>query len=208
MEVVGAPWIDWAVAGVALAGQSASGDRYVVRPFASGVLLAVIDGAGHGPEAAEVAALVVPTLESHAGQPVVSLMKRCHERLRGTRGAVMSLASYNARDQVMTWTGVGNVEGVLLRAGGALHERTESLLLRGGVVGLRLPAVSAEVVPVRRGDILILATDGIRSEFTRGVIATDPIQKIADRILADHGIATDDALVLVSRYLGSRGNSL
>jgi hypothetical protein len=68
--------------------------------------------------------------------------------------------------------------------------------------------VSAEVVPVRRGDILILATDGIRSEFTRGVIVTDPIQKIADRILADHGNATDDALVLVSRYLGSRGTSL
>ena len=28
----------------------------------------------------------------------------------------MSLASFNAADQTMTWTGVGNVEGVLQRS--------------------------------------------------------------------------------------------
>jgi negative regulator of sigma-B (phosphoserine phosphatase) len=179
-----------------------------VKPFPDGVLVAVVDGLGHGPEAAEAAAQAVRTLESHPEQPVSSLVKRCHEALRGTRGAVMSLASYSARDSTMMWLGVGNVEGVLLRRPGTMHDGRESLLLRGGVLGRRLPVLTAAVIPVRWGDILILATDGIRSEFARDVIVTDPVQRIADRILTEHRKGTDDALVLVSRYLRAEGAAL
>jgi negative regulator of sigma-B (phosphoserine phosphatase) len=202
METVNAPLIDCAVAALTLAGQAASGDRHLVKPFPNGALVAVVDGLGHGPEAAAVAALAVRTLERHAEQPVISLVKRCHETLRGTRGAVMSLASYSARDSTLIWLGVGNVEGVLLRQPHKTDQDRESLLLRGGVLGTQLPALTAAVIPVRRGDILILASDGIQTEFAREVIVTDPTQKIADRILAEYRKTTDDALVLVSRYLG------
>jgi negative regulator of sigma-B (phosphoserine phosphatase) len=175
-----------------------------VKPFPDGVLVAVVDGLGHGPEAAAAAAQAVRTLESHPEQPVISLAKQCHEALRSTRGAVMSLASYSARESTMIWLGVGNVEGVLLRPD-KKHDRHESLLLRGGVLGTQLPTLTAAVIPVRWGDILILATDGIRSEFARDVIVTDPVQTIADRILAEHIKGTDDALVLVLRYLRTEG---
>jgi phosphoserine phosphatase RsbX len=191
-----------------MAGQTTSGDRHLVKPFPDGVLVAVVDGLGHGAEAGDAAALAVRTLESYAEQPVTSLVKRCHEALRGTRGAVMSLASYSARDAMMMWLGVGNVEGVLLRRSDKTHEERQSLLLRGGVVGTQLPALTAAITPVRSGDILILASDGIRSEFARRVIGADPAQKIADRIMAEHRKATDDALVLVTRYLGDEGAPL
>ncbi len=207
MEALSASLIEWSAAGLGLKGQTASGDRCLVKPFPDGVLVAVVDGLGHGEAAAAAAALAVLTLESAPEESVISLVKRCHERLRGSRGAVMSLASFNARDRTMTWLGVGNVEGVLLRPpDGSESEEApdrESLLLRGGVLGTRLPALSAAVVPVRWGDILIMASDGIRSYFARAVVLTDPPQRIADRILAGHGRATDDALVLVSRYLGN-----
>lgn len=202
METIKAPLIDCGVAALTLEGQSASGDRHLVKPFPHGVLVAVVDGLGHGPEAAEAAELAVRTLESHAEQPVISLVKRCHDILRGTRGAVMSLASYSADDSTIMWLGVGNVEGVLLRQPHKTNQDRESLLLRGGVLGTQLPPLSAAVVPVSWGDILILASDGIRTAFAGGVIMTDPPQRIADRILAEHKKATDDALVLVSRYLG------
>jgi serine/threonine protein phosphatase PrpC len=205
METLVAPLIDWGVAGLTMAGQAASGDCHLVKPFPDGVLVALVDGLGHGPEAAAAAALAVHTLESHAEQPVISLVKQCHEMLRGTRGAVMSLASYSARDSTMMWLGVGNVEGVLLRRPHKMHEDRESLLLRGGVLGAQLPPLTAAVIPVRWGDILILASDGIRSAFVRAAIVTDQAQRIADRILAEHRKGTDDALVLVSRYLGVEG---
>ena len=119
----------------------------------------------------------------------------------------MSLASFSGRDSTMTWLAVGNVEGILLRCAADRHGECEALLLRGGVVGAQLPPLSASVTPVSCGDILILATDGIRSGFAPTVASTDPVQKIANRILTEHAKATDDALVLVSRYVGGKGVS-
>jgi negative regulator of sigma-B (phosphoserine phosphatase) len=202
VETVNARLIDWGVAAMTLAGQVTSGDRHLVKPFPDGVLVAVVDGLGHGPDAADAAAVAIRTIESHAGRPLVALVERCHHELRGTRGVVMSVACYSARESTMTWLGVGNVEGLLLRPHDKTHESRQSLLLRRGVLGTQVPALGTTVMHVTRGDILILATDGIRSDFERAVIVTDPPQQIADRILANCGKATDDALVLVSRYLG------
>ena len=199
--------IDWGVAASSLKGQGASGDRYLVKSLPQGVLVAVVDGLGHGEAAAAAAAMAIRTLDSHHEQSMIPQVKRCHECLRGTRGAVMSLASFNGRDSTMTWLAVGNVEGVLLRCPLTRRDDCESLLLRGGVVGAQLPSLSAAVTSVAPGDILILATDGIRSGFVPTVVFTDPVQKIADRILTEHAKATDDALVFVSRYVGGKGVS-
>ena len=196
------PLIEWGVAVQPLEGEAESGDQYVVRPLPKGVLVAAVDGLGHGPEAAAAARSAVVTLEGYAHEPVISLVKRCHERLMRTRGVVMSLASFNALDNTMTWLGVGNVEGALLRADGTASPARESILLRGGVVGYQLPALHAAILPVAQGDVLILATDGIRGGFVEDVTLSDPPQRIAEQILARRGGGTDDALVLVARYLG------
>ena len=76
------------------------------------------------------------------------------------------------------------------------------LLLRAGVVGFQLPSLDVEILPVSAGDTLIFATDGIQSDFARGLARSFPPQKAAEKILARYGKATDDALVLVARYLG------
>jgi serine/threonine protein phosphatase PrpC len=194
--------VEWGAAALPLEGQAESGDLHVVQPFAKGVLVAVVDGLGHGPEAALAAKMAVATLEDYAHEPVVSLLKRCHQRLIRTRGVVMSLASFNALDNTMTWLGVGNVEGVLLRADATASPARESILLRGGVLGYQLPTLRASILPVTRGDILIFATDGIRDGFVEDVTLSDPPQQIAEHILARRARGTDDALVLVARYLG------
>ncbi|MGH7347959.1 MAG: SpoIIE family protein phosphatase, partial [Candidatus Rokuibacteriota bacterium] len=141
-------------------------------------------------------------LERGADRPVAQLLRECHQSLIGTRGAVISAAAFSIHDETMTWLGVGNVEGLLLRAPGSGGRRTESLLVRGGVVGARMPALVSDVVPVRRGDMLILATDGVRSDFLDAPLPYQEPQALADRVLARWGTQTDDALVLVVRYLG------
>jgi hypothetical protein len=196
------PLIEWGVAARPLEGEVESGDLYVVKPFPKGVLVAAVDGLGHGPEAAAAARSAVAILKDYAHEPVISLLRRCHERLIRTRGAVMSLASFNALDSTMTWLGVGNVEGLLLRADAAANPPRENVLLRSGVVGYQLPALHAAILPVTRGDVLILATDGIRSGFAEDVSLSDPPQRIAEHILARRARGMDDALVLVARYLG------
>ncbi|MFZ3285209.1 MAG: hypothetical protein WA191_00020, partial [Telluria sp.] len=53
--------LDYACAGRALPGQAVSGDACLVRPFPDGVLLAVIDGLGHGAGAAEASRTAIVT---------------------------------------------------------------------------------------------------------------------------------------------------
>lgn len=197
--------IDWATAGAALAGQASSGDRAVIVPFPGGALVAVIDGLGHGKEACEAAAEAEQVLVAAPYEPVDSLMLRCHQALRRTRGAVISMASFNVEASAMTWLGIGNVEGLLVRA---RSEGSEAVPMRGGTVGFVLPPLNPRTVSVQPGDTLVFATDGIRHGFKQEVIPARSPQQIADEVLANWARQSDDACVAVARYVGETGTKL
>jgi hypothetical protein len=195
------PCIEWGVAAEVLPGEAESGDRHLVCAVPKGMLVAAVDGLGHGVEAAAASQAAIDTLGQFAYEPLPKLLRRCHESLRPTRGAVMSLASFDATENTMSWVGVGNVTGLLLRAKpSAPHE---TLLLRSGVVGAHLPPLQPATVSLARGDVLAFATDGIGNDFMDSVSLDGPMQAIAERVLNRHLKGVDDALVLVVRYRGT-----
>ena len=202
METISAPIVEYGVAKFALAGQGASGDQHIVRCKESGVLIAAIDGLGHGEEAANAARVAADVLMADGNEPVISLVERCHEQLRTTRGVVLSVAFIDRAHALMTWLGVGNVQGVLVRADSKLGNAQETLLLRGGVVGAQLPPLLAMMLPVRRGDTVYFVTDGVRSDFARSLTTLENPQRAAERILSRYRTGYDDALVLVTRLTG------
>lgn len=195
------PFIECGVAARALSGQNESGDLHATVHFDRGAVVAVVDGLGHGAEAAAAARLATAILESNARESVIALMRLCHEKLKATRGVVMSVASFNPSDSTVTWLGVGNVEGVLLHRDSYGTLTQEVLPLRSGVIGDQLPSLVASIVPVVKGDTLIFTTDGIRLGFVEN-LKPDTAQATADAILASFARGTDDALVLVARYVG------
>lgn len=208
MDTLSEPMIDWGIAARALAGQRLSGDRYLVKRLGCRTLLAVVDGLGHGREAAAAAQRAVATLEGHASESVTALVERCHETTRGTRGVVIGVAVIDGVEQTLSWMGVGNVEGVIVSPADAQGRRREIvLLLRAGIVGAQLPRLAASIVPLSPGDLLILHTDGIRADVSWPTTVAESAQRMAERILAAYGSAKDDALVLVSRYLGGEARS-
>lgn len=204
MEALKIPRFEWWVAKHALPGQTLSGDHHLVQEYPHGALLAAVDGLGHGSEASAAADVAIRILRSFATEPVLALLNRCHEALRGTRGVVMSLAQYDATEGTVTWTGVGNVEGLALRPQTVNGSSSTRLLLRRGVVGARLPPLHVATFPVQPGDLLILTTDGVAADFDRGLDPRAPLQMLADGILARHGRKDDDALVLAARLVEGR----
>jgi serine phosphatase RsbU (regulator of sigma subunit) len=191
--------VEWGVAARSFPGEEECGDQYVVQRHAGGVLVAVVDGIGHGREAAAPARKAVDVITRHAGESLFTLLRRCDDALAGTRGAVMSLASLDARDRTLTWIGVGNVVGVLVRRDAEAYPSREHLLLRGGVVGDRLPQLHGAVVSIAAGDTLVFATDGVDPSFLDALPSSLPAQKAADLIIAKHARDSDDSLVLVVR---------
>ena len=200
METVRSPVAEYGVAKFALPGEGESGDQHLVCCNENGILVAAIDGIGHGAEAANAAKAAISVLRNGVGEPIIPLVVTCHERLRATRGVVLSIASVDVSHGLMTWLGVGNVHGVLVRAD--KKSTQETLLLRGGVIGDHLPQLQAAVHPVAQGDLLVFATDGIRTDFTGTLSALENPQRAADRILKVFGNRSDDALVLALRITG------
>lgn len=192
--------VEWATAGVVAPGHVDSGDESCVHTADDRTTVAVFDGLGHGSEAANAARLGVALIEQSRAHDVVTMIRECHNGLRGTRGAVMSVAMFDSAERTMTWIGVGNVQGSLWCPRSSAWQ---SLLLRRGVVGDCLPRLQASVVPVNEGDTLVFTTDGVNPALDDRLLKGDSLHATAERILARCRAGHDDALVLVARYRGA-----
>jgi negative regulator of sigma-B (phosphoserine phosphatase) len=195
--------MEYGIAGWTRSGMTESGDRHAVLQHDAGLLIVVVDGLGHGPEAATAAKTAIAAIADDPSLPVVRLMERCHKALRPTRGAVMSIASIDSHSETMTWIAVGNVEGMLVHSNGVRADSREYIPMRGGIVGHRLPPLREATIPIQPGDLLILATDGIRAGYERDVNPHARPQEAADHLLLRYGVSTDDALVLVGKWSGN-----
>jgi phosphoserine phosphatase RsbX len=200
--------LDVGVSSTVLTGERESGDLHLVRELDGGdrVLVAVVDGLGHGQEAAVAARLAIDTLDRHAAASIPDLVQLCHAALIATRGVVMSVAHFDATRDTMTWVGLGNVAGVLVPGDRGGRPTYTTLVTRGGIVGSRSgqPPVRPWVIPIQPHDILVLATDGLHADFGDDIVPRRDPQVTATRLLERHGKGTDDALVLIARYLGRR----
>ncbi len=196
--------LEWAAAGRALPGEEVSGDLAVHLALGDRDLVAVIDGLGHGPEAAVAATRACEVIEEHADLVLDELLTRMHRELRRTRGAVVSLATVE-RGGHMRWVGVGNVETHLVRPDGLRLRLADSAMLYGGVVGYRLPALRVRHARMQVGDVLVMATDGIAPDFVDGLLATASLHHLVDTVLEQCAKPTDDALVAAARLRPEQG---
>jgi phosphoserine phosphatase RsbX len=190
--------LDRGVAGAPHAGETRSGDVAVFVRTAVGALTCLIDGLGHGPEAADAAELCGEVVRAKAHYTPQALLQACHEALVDTRGAVMTAAWFDLGAMTISWAGVGNVDARLVRAGP--EQREDVALVFGGVVGYRMPNVRPATMPLGRGDLLVMITDGIDAAISPALTGGGSAQTLADRIFAMHGRGNDDALAVVVRF--------
>jgi negative regulator of sigma-B (phosphoserine phosphatase) len=195
---VAEPLLEWAAAARVRPGERVPGDLALIVPSPAGALIAAADGLGHGPAAACAARVAVREAGLNAETDIAAITRSCHRALRSTRGAALSLGIVARSRRSLTWLGVGNVEGRVLRS----RRAPESLLLASGLPGRDLPEVSPKTVRLERGDLVIFATDGVARCFADDLDVSGTTAEIAERIMRRHWKANDDALSVVARYLG------
>jgi negative regulator of sigma-B (phosphoserine phosphatase) len=196
--------MEWATAGRPRPGEHASGDQSIAIGIDSGAaLFAVLDGLGHGPDAAKAAMAAADAIENNREKRVEVLVQLCHRVLGGTRGAAMTLARVDFGAGQLCWTGVGNVSAnVVAKTPGGIQVRSAARLA-AGIVGYRIPEITpAQVVPIRTGDLIIIASDGIADDHLDHLDFATTAAVIADQILGKHAKETDDAMVLAARHRG------
>ncbi len=189
-----------------LPGETATGDRYLIKYEGNSVIIAVIDGLGHGQEAARAADMAVDAVSRTPTDDLVEIFNETHRQLRQSRGVVMSAIALNPTRGHISFLAVGNVHGMLVRRNPRENEpERDFYALRGGIVGHVLPVLKTTTMNVRIGDTMVLATDGLRIDFISDARIGEPPQALADHLLASYAIESDDALVLAARYVGIEG---
>ena len=184
--------------GVATAPKTAldeNGDSFVVVTRGHRLVVAVIDGVGHG-ELAHAAAIVARRyVESHADQPLESVMRGTARACRGTRGAVMAIARLDWREMTLEFCSIGNIEARMV--GGT---KPESFVVRRGILGVNAPAARSTTQPLDPSASLILHSDGVATHWEPGA-AEDALagtaSQAATALLGRYSRGTDDATVVV-----------
>ncbi|MGH3564154.1 MAG: SpoIIE family protein phosphatase [Mycobacterium sp.] len=196
--------IEWAAASRPRPGEQVCGDRPVaVGVGESGALFGVLDGLGHGAEAASAASRGVQVLRGACTEPLDVLVKLCHRELADTRGAAMTLARIDFGTKTLSWIGIGNVTANLVAKYPSGVQIRSSARLDSGIVGYRVPdTLRTQEVSIVPGDLLVIASDGIADDHLDGINFSASAAVIAEQILRHHSKEADDALVLAARHRG------
>jgi negative regulator of sigma-B (phosphoserine phosphatase) len=192
--------IDTAFAALPLPGQTESGDLSLIKRVGTGTLIAVVDGLGHGQDAASAAHAAVGALDRYSSEPLADLVRRCHAAMVGLRGVVLGLAYLDPQAATMTWLGVGNIGGVVLRADAGNRPARITLVPNAGFIGAEQTHPTTRSVPLALGDTVVFFSDGIRDGFADSLVLANSPQEIADFVITRHVKGNDDALVVVARY--------
>jgi anti-sigma regulatory factor (Ser/Thr protein kinase) len=199
----------WGAVEVPYADGGESGDAWAVSEKDGRLAVLVVDGLGHGPEAAKAARAA---LTAFAGTDPVRLtaggsagaVLDIHAAMLGTRGGVLGLCVLDPDDGRIAYTGVGNVTGRVLTRSTGRH-----LLTHPGMLGTRMrpPQPRTDVQPWPSGACLVMASDGVRTQWDLGpypgLLGHHPTV-VAATLHRDLARGTDDATVLVVQELTDR----
>jgi hypothetical protein len=186
--------------GVAVApypGEIQNGDAWRFLHASVGPSLLVVDGSGHGAEAARAADAAVAVFESHGHEDCVRIVDRIHRALSATRGAAVALARVDAASGLLRYVGVGNIAGALLGAADTRH-----LVSINGTAGHGTPRLREFTYDLAGAALLVMHSDGLGTRWSMsaypGLIAQHA-GLVAGVLFRDHRRGRDDASVIALR---------
>ena len=175
--------------------ETVNGDRIQLEQRGAIHRIAVIDGLGHGPDAAMAAGRAVDALAAIPDADVPTSIRACHEALKGTRGAALSVIRIDLDAGTMTFAGLGNVEGAVASPGWK-----HLLIPQRGIVGVLAPRIQPIEEELPDSFIIMLCTDGIRSSARRDLDFGEIVsaEALADEVLMTSSREDDDAAVVIA----------
>ena len=189
----------FAVGGLALPlpGETACGDAWSAVRDGPVLRVAVVDGLGHGEEAATASSRAVAVFRARASHSPAQVVDAAHAELRTTRGAAMAVVELRAG--TVRFAGVGNIAASVIDAG-----RSRSMVSVNGIVGYQMSHAQEFTYPWPADGLLVLASDGLRTQWRLdeypGLARRHPLV-VAATLWRDYTRGRDDVSVVVARGL-------
>lgn len=182
---------------VAKPGEVAAGDGWTSRTDRGGVTVLVVDGLGHGTEAAVAANAAVAQFQSSSTEPPADILAAIHRAMRHTRGGAVAVARIEWESETVTFAGLGNIAGTIIGRTG----ETRRLVSHNGIAGHIARKIQSFEYPCPDG-VLIMHSDGVGTSWSMaeypGLVNAHPML-VAGVLYRDNNRGRDDATIVVTR---------
>ncbi len=178
-------------------GERVCGDGWAVRHDAAGLSALVVDGLGHGPQAAEAAAAALGTFARQRYGAPSDALHAVHDGVRHTRGAAGAILEVNRDKGTAVFAGVGNISCVIMS-----RESARQTVSSNGTLGYQARSFRDYTYPWNTGAAFVMFSDGLTSHWSfdqyHGLGMRHPTV-IAAVLYRDCSRQRDDVTVLVGR---------
>lgn len=181
-------------------GEPVCGDGWTVLQGRGKLVVFVVDGLGHGPDAAAAARAGIEAVHRNAQRDGPNIMEAVHAALRPTRGAAAAIALLQPESELCSFCGIGNISASIRGAGQA-----RSMVSHNGTLGHQVRKIQEFQYPFPKGSLLIMHSDGIGTHWDLGAYPGLEMRHpafVPAALFRDHNRGRDDVTVLALRNGG------
>jgi anti-sigma regulatory factor (Ser/Thr protein kinase) len=192
--------LDFGAESIPVSGEEVCGDSWAIEDVEGQAIVLVVDGLGHGPQAAEAAREAVRIFRATAPLGPVEVIRAAHASLKSTRGAALAVARLDHERGVVQFAGVGNVAGAIVNP--AEGTTRTSMVSHNGTVGHTVRKVQEFIYPWAPDSLLVMHSDGVGTHWQVGRYAglgTSHPGLVAGVLYRDFRRSHDDATIVVVR---------
>ena len=178
-------------------GQDVSGDGWGIEDLKDKLSCVLVDGLGHGPDAARAARAALLTANEYRDKAPAEIIERSHGVLRSTRGAAVAIGEIDPARRLVRFCGVGNISATIVNEDGIRH-----LVSYNGIVGQEARKIAEFTYPWTARSLLIMHSDGLTARWDirnyPALLQRHPAL-VAAVLYRDFSRGRDDMTVLVAR---------
>jgi anti-sigma regulatory factor (Ser/Thr protein kinase) len=186
---------------IPMSGEECCGDAWDQEAHAGVVTVLVVDGLGHGADAAIAAQEGVRAFRRHPRTAPGARVEALHAALRATRGAAVAVAAIDPGRRTVRFAGLGNISAAVHGDGPVRH-----LVSNHGTAGHVARKIDEYTYPWPAHGVLVMHSDGVASLRDLGpypgLFARDP-GLVAGVLYRDFSRHRDDATCVVARGLAA-----
>jgi anti-sigma regulatory factor (Ser/Thr protein kinase) len=188
----------WGAISVPMPGESVCGDAWAIRFDEAGRTIMVVDGLGHGPDAAKAATEAVRLFDKYWRSGPAETLKMLHAGMKATRGGAIAIARIEPAPKRVVYAGVGNIAGAIVSGNGHIKR----MLSYNGTIGHNARHIQEVVYPLDDPATtkIVMHSDGLSSSWSidpyPGLMTQHPAM-LAAVLFRDFVRGRDDATILV-----------